>query len=136
MQQNLIQHGEFELSVKGNVLIACLKGGWNEVAARNFDRCLRETAQPLLGKNWGHLVCLEDWSLGVPEMVPIVEDLVQWCIDNGLKCAAHVYSASMMKKLTLDDMVVEKQGDFQRHHFSNKAEATRWLAQQGFETGE
>ena len=132
MQQDNVQHGEFELSVSGNILVARLIGGWNEEAARAFDREFRQVAEPLIGSDWGHLLCLEDWSLEVPEMGPVIEDLVQWCIDNGLKRAAQVYSASMLKQLQLDDMVVEQSGNFQRCTFRTKDDALTWLAQQGF----
>lgn len=136
MQQSRVQHGEFELSVSGNILVARLIGGWNEEAARAFDREFRMTAEPLLGNDWGHLVCLEDWSLGVPEMAPIIENLVQWCVASGLKRAAQVYSPSMLKQLQVDDMVVEQLGEFQRCIFRDKASACRWLAEEGFELPE
>ena len=132
MQQTQVQHGEFELSVSGNILIAHLIGGWNKEAALAFDREFRIAAEPLLADDWGHLVFLDDWSLGVPEMIPIIEDLVQWCVINGLKRAAHVYSPSMLKQMQANDMVAEQLGDFQRCAFRDKESALAWLAQQQF----
>lgn len=131
MQQSHAQHGEFTLSVSGNVVIANLTGGWNREAALAFDGEFRRVAKPLIHSNWGHLVMLDDWSLGVPEMKPVIAGLVQWCSDNGLKRVAHVYSPSMLKKLQLDDLVVET-GDFKRHAFACNDDAIQWLAAEGY----
>lgn len=132
MQSSPVQHGEFTLSVSGNILLAKLSGAWNEEAARAFSQNLKTTVMPLIGADWGHLVYLDDWRLGVPEIKPIVEELVAWCCDNGLKRAAHVYSPSMVKKLQLEDFVAET-GDFQRRAFASEAEAIAWLAVEGYE---
>lgn len=132
MQQNHVEHGEFELSVAGNILTARLIGGWNKEAALAFDRQFRLAAEPLLSDDWGHLVFLDDWSLGVPEMIPIIENLVQWCVAHGLKRAAHVYSPSMLKQMQANDMVVQQQGEFQRRSFAEADQAITWLNEAGF----
>ena len=131
MQLSSVQHGEFTLSVSGNILLANLSGAWNEEAAHAFSKDLKSKVTPLVGADWGHLVYLDDWSLGVPEIKPIVEELVAWCCGNGLKRAAHVYSSSMLKKLQLEDFVAET-GDFQRRAFASEAEAIAWLAAEGY----
>ena len=97
MLQTNLQHGEFDIKISGQVLVASLAGSWNEEAARAFDREFRLAAEPLLGAPWAHLVYLDDWSLGVPEMKPVIEQLVAWCCAHGLKRAAKVYSPSMLK---------------------------------------
>lgn len=132
MLQTQVQHGEFELSVSGNILVAHLIGGWNKEAALAFDREFRIVAEPLLTESWGHLVFLDDWSLGVPKTIPIIEDLVHWCVANDLKRAAHVYSPSMLKEMQANDMVIEQHGEFQRRSFSEQGQAITWLSDAGF----
>ena len=83
-------------------------------------------------ENWGHLVLLDDWELGIPEMVPIIERLVAWCLENGLTRAAQVYSPSMIKQYHLNEMVVQEIGAFQRHSFAKRVDAEEWLAASGF----
>lgn len=128
----LSHHGHFSIEVNGNVLCAVLSGSWNIETAEAFADDFMQKSQPLLGKPWGHLVILEDWDLGVPEIVPVVERLVKWCIENGLTRAAQVYSPSMIKQYHLNEMVVEEFGPFQRHSFSQQQEAEAWLAESSF----
>lgn len=128
----LTYHGSFDISVSGNVLCATLSGSWNVQAAEEFSKQFALQATPLLGHKWGHLVLLEDWDLGVPEIIPIIENLVSWCIENGLTKAAQVYSPSMIKQYHLNEMVMEEFGAFQRNSFAVQAEAEDWLAASGF----
>lgn len=133
MLNTRIQHGEFVLSTNGNILVARLSGSWNEEAARAFDRHFREHAAGLASAPWGHMVLLDDWQLGVPEMGPVIEVLVHWCIDNGLRRAAHVYQPSLLKKLQLEDLVTGSEQGFQRRAFSSVDVALAWLKEEGFE---
>jgi hypothetical protein len=66
------------------------------------------------------------------EMFQVIIPLVTWCIDNGLQKAAHIYSKSAIKKHFLDQMVVERHGDFERCIFTSKTEAADWLAESDF----
>jgi hypothetical protein len=94
-------HGSYNIVVSGNILHASLAGTWNTDTAKTFAQEFKVVAQPLLGKPWGHLVILDDWDLGVPDMQPIIEELVAWCIKCGLERAAQVYSPSMVKQYQL-----------------------------------
>ena len=128
----LAHHGNFNIKLSGNVLCATLSGTWNSQTADMFAQDFMTQVSPLLGKPWGHLVLLDEWDLGVPEIIPVVERLVTWCIENGLAKAAHVYSPSMIKQYHLNEMVVEEFGEFQRNSFGRQSEAEAWLAASGF----
>jgi hypothetical protein len=129
---SLSHHGDFDIKVSGNILCAKLSGSWNSQTAEQFAEEFIANADCLIGQPWGHLVLLEDWDLGVPEIVPIIERLVSWCIENGLTRAAQVYSPSMIKQYHLNEMVVEEFGDFHRHSFASQGEAEAWLAESKF----
>lgn len=129
---SLSHHGDFDVQVSGNVLCARVSGSWNSQTAEQFAEEFMVKAESLIGQPWGHLVLLEDWDLGVPEIIPIIERLVSWCIENGLTRAAQVYSPSMIKQYHLNEMVVEKVGDFHRHSFASQSEAEAWLAESNF----
>lgn len=100
-------HGEFKINVSNNILIARLAGSWNQECAESFSQAFKTHAQSLKYEKWGHLVFLDDWELSVPEILPIVTDLVSFCIENGLDKSAQVYSESMMKKFFVDQMVLK-----------------------------
>lgn len=129
----------FTLWTEQRVLMAVLRGGWNERTALDFADAFKQTAKPLLGQPWAHIVYLDDWELGVPEIEPIVRGLVSWCIDNGLRHAAQVYSPNMVKQYQLDKMVSDRielspAEHFEKRVYSDELAAFAWLAELGFST--
>jgi len=120
-------HGECDVWRNDTILFARLKGTWNREAAESFSQTFKQEASPLIDKPWGHLVYLDDWDLCSPDMFPVIESLVKWCIDNNLKRAAQVYTPSAMKKQFVDKMVVEELGEFKRASFDCEKEALAWL---------
>jgi hypothetical protein len=136
MKLSFSQHGEFDLSLQGNIIVARLHGSWNEEAAEAFEHEFIKLASQLIDKPWGHLVYFDDWDLGVPEINPIIERLVTWCIQNNLKRAAQIYGASLVKKHFIDIMIVEQFGEFQRQAFIEETLAVEWLASGGFTLNE
>jgi hypothetical protein len=132
MNEFLEPHGRFNLSVSNNILIARLSDSWNKECAEDFSINFKIKASSLLGEPWGHLVFLDNWDLGVPEMLPIITDLVTWCIENGLEKSAQVYNDSMIKKYSIDQMVVKQKGGFERRIFTEPDIALNWLSQYGF----
>ncbi len=136
MNDLLEPHGSFNLSVSNNILIARLSGSWNKECAENFATNLQIKARPLIGEPWGHLVFLDNWDLGVPEMLPIITELVIWCIENGLEKSAQVYNDSMIKKYSIDQMVVKQKRGFERRVFAEPDKAMSWLSKYGFRVDE
>lgn len=124
-------HGHYHLWCNGSTLYAELTGAWNMEAALAFERDMMAHAQTLPAQ-WGHLVYLDHWELGTPEITAVIERLVTWCIHNGLQRAANVYEPSGIKSALLKKMVVEEQGEFKRAVFNNSDAAAQWLTQEGF----
>ena len=110
----------------------CLSAVTKHDHGQYFLSTNRGDIQSLKHEKWGHLVFLDDWELSVPEILPIVTDLVSFCIENGLEKSAQVYSESMMKKFFVDQMVTEKHGNFERQIFSHQDKAIEWLNSYGF----
>ena len=125
------QHGEYKIWVKGKVLYATLHGSWNEQAAENYARDFKRQAKSL-PKPWGHIVYLNNWELCTPEMFPIITELVDWCIANGLERAANVFERSRTKEGFVNKMVAQQEGAFVRAVFDNEEDAVNWLAAEGF----
>lgn len=126
------QHGSYKLWIKGNVLYALLDGQWNEQAALNFTKDFKALISGFDG-DWGHMVYLEQWELCGPEMFEVIQDLVDWCLANGLKRAAHVYKSSAVKQDLISKMVIEEIGDFKKAVFDNPQSAANWLTNEGYQ---
>lgn len=124
-------HGHYKIWLIERTVYAQLWGSWNEEAALQFEQDFKTKASALTGP-WAHMVYLNDWELGTPDMLPIIERLVKWCIDNGLQRAANIYLPSTLKSDLLNKMIVQQQGDFIRAVFDNPQDGAAWLTEQGY----
>ena len=125
-------HGHFDIWIDNHVVLARIKGQWNEEMALVYANHFKTVCEPLLANDWAHIVYLDDWELGTPELEPIVINLVTWLIERNLKRTAQVYSPNMLKKFQMDRMVKETFGDFQRQVFSKETDAFAWLQKEGY----
>lgn len=125
-------HGHFDMWIDNHVLLARLKGQWNEEMATFYSKTMKDLAAQFQKQNWAHIVYLDDWELGTPEFEPIINELVEWVINHGLVRTAQVYSPNMLKKFQMDRMVKERVGDFERRIYPDELSAFSWLASEGF----
>lgn len=128
----------FTLWVEQRVLLSIVRGGWSELTAHDYCAMFKSTAKPLLqsGEPWAHLVYLDDWGLGCPEIEPIIRGLAGWAVGNGLSYFAQVYSPNMVKQYQLDRMLVSPTGQCEKRLFPHPDEAIAWLTAQGFPTSD
>jgi len=125
-------HGDFDMWVDNQVLLARIKGQWNGEMAAHYSKRMKELVHGFNGQTWAHIVYLDDWELGTPDLEPVINELVAWVIEHGLTRTAQVFKASMLKKSQMDRMVKERIGDFERRAFATEDEAFFWLEQEGF----
>ncbi|GLX83789.1 hypothetical protein tloyanaT_00410 [Thalassotalea loyana] len=125
-------HGYYRISCQNNILFATLKGAWNEDTAHAYCQDFKLEAEALTNNNWGHLVYLADWEMGVPGVDKILEPLLFWCIENKLTHAAHVMGASRITKKYAAKIVQERDPVFTKGVFHDEAEAVSWLASMGY----
>ncbi|WP_333608881.1 hypothetical protein [Arsukibacterium sp.] len=125
---------KFELWHEQRVILAKARGCWNRYTAEDYAAQFKALALPLAGSDWAHIVYLDDWQLGVPEIEPVVQELVAWCLANGLRYAAQVYCPSMVKQYQLDKMIINCTAHFEKRVYPNEQDAFAWLASVGFST--
>ena len=125
-------HGDFDMWIDNQVLLARIKGQWNGEMAGHYSRRMKELAQDFNGQAWAHIVYLDDWELGTPDLEPVINELVGWVIEHGLTRTAQVFKASMLKKSQMDRMVKERVGEFERRAFATEDEAFCWLEEEGY----
>jgi len=125
-------HGHFDIWLDNQVVLARLKGSWNQEMAKLYAEQFKQAAQPLIHSDWAHIVYLDDWELGTPEFEQVITELVAWVIEHGLKRTAQVYSPSMLKQYQMDRLVKSSMGEFERRVFRHESEAFDWLSRQGY----
>jgi hypothetical protein len=124
----------FDLWTEQQVLFAVVRGGWNELTARDYSLAYQKTVKPLLGNDWAHIVYLDDWGLGSPAIEPIISQLATWAVSQRLRYFAQVYSPNMVKQFQLDRMLVSPIKTCEKQLFAEQNEAFAWLASKGFST--
>ncbi|MFT6152883.1 MAG: hypothetical protein ACJA0E_001381 [Bermanella sp.] len=131
-------HGHFDIWLDNRVVLANLEGQWNEEMALIFAESFKKAAEPLLGEDWAHIVYLDEWRLGVPEFEPIIIDLVNFCIENGLTHYAQVYCSSTLKKYQIKRVAKKTLANsiLKSREFTNKDEAFAWLREGGYSIDE
>ncbi len=125
---------KFTLWRDQRVVLARISGSWNTLTAEDYAAELKRVAKDLRGQTWAHINFLDNWQLGVPEIEPVIQDLVRWCVSHDLRYSAHVYGANMLKQYQLDRMIKDHKGRFERRIFTQPQDAFVWLASMGFNT--
>ncbi|GAB1623949.1 hypothetical protein AAOGI_39990 [Agarivorans albus] len=124
-------HGDYQLYLLDNLLIASAQGAWNQAISEHFAEDFKRIGQSLAAP-WAHLVLLEQWELAVPEAELAISELQQWCIQTGMSHVAQVFSFSPLKQYQLQRMLPAEQ-HYTKQVFLEVSRATQWLSQQGFE---
>jgi hypothetical protein len=123
---------KFQIWCEQRVVLAVVSGSWDWITAEQYSTEFKKVAAQLLDSQWAHIVYLDQWELGVPEIEPIIRELVHWCIANNLRFAAQVYCPHMVKKYQLERMIVDSTELFERRVYPTQLEAFQWLASEGF----
>ena len=124
--------GDFTIWTDKAVLLADAKGAWNMSTAVRYAEQIMLQAKKVSSNRWGHIVFLDDWGLGTPEIEPIIINLVQWCINHHMARLALVFNDDTLKQFQLDKMIVSKTSSFERRYFTSRQPALEWLKEEGF----
>ncbi|NVK57670.1 MAG: hypothetical protein HWE26_18865 [Alteromonadaceae bacterium] len=125
-------NGGYTLWITDNLLHASIHGVWNKRIATAFKRDFMETASTLINAPWAHVVYLDKWVLGTPEIEPLIKELGVWCAEHQLVCAAHIYCHNMLKEYQLNKMLKNDDNLFQLQHFTSQEAAQQWLRSNNF----
>jgi hypothetical protein len=125
---------KFSLWRDQQLILAVISGGWSKLDAEDYQAQFIQLALPIIDQPWAHIVYLDNWQLGIPEIEPVIQQLVAWCIQHNLRYAAQVYCPHMIKKYQLDRMIVERTDTFEKRAFSAQQDAFQWLKSVGFTT--
>ena len=126
-----LEHGTFELQIKGKTLISKAFGAWNyETALRYAKECRKLIEQNLLNEPWASIVDLSEWELATPDIWDAIDELNVWASENNLKHEVVILSLSLQK--TLFEQTQEGFTDVETKFVDNIAEAYLWLEQFGY----
>lgn len=126
-------HGDWRIFATDIYVLQWFSGCWNEEAAIAYVKEYQDKTAHLEGKEWAMLSIFEEWELGVPEIIPHVEQHCQRFKDIGCIKDCHVYSPSATKEMQLEQLIPHTEGNYERQVFTNTDDAITWLKKCGFE---
>ncbi|WP_214000609.1 hypothetical protein [Arsukibacterium sp.] len=123
---------KFTLWREQRIILAKANGSWSRFTAEDYTSQFKALAMPLIGEDWAHLVYLDNWQLGAPDIEPVVQDLVRWCLQSGLRYTAQVYCPNMVKQYQLNRMIIDSTSLFEKRVYPDQQDAFAWLASLGY----
>ncbi|MDC0602546.1 hypothetical protein OAP14_05895 [Aliiglaciecola sp.] len=125
-------HGDFNIELRGNILITDAFGPWNRETAIEFAKECEKALAPIFHQRaFALLTDISCWELGTPDIVQIHEFNLQKSIEAGCTCQAVVNSTGKIKFEQFNQRSpISKQ--FERKFFDTKYFAVEWLSIQGF----
>ncbi len=124
----------FSIWTEQRVLMAVVRGPWSDLTARDYVAAYIDAASALTHDDWAHIVYLDDWGLGSPDIEPIIKSLADWAVKHRLRYFAQVFSPNMVKQYQLNRMLISDLGTCEKRTFAQEADAFVWLNEMGFST--
>lgn len=95
------RHGEYDISVQGNILLTVLKGAWNKEQCQEYCRKVKKEAAIFVGQNWARVVVLSQWEGGCKEVIEQLNLLHAWSQEHHCRHVAYV-NPSLLSRYLLD----------------------------------
>lgn len=128
------EHGHFQISRHGDVLLAVVADAWNAETIRAYGAELRKSlADQPADQSWALIVDARPWRLGTPEVGPELARLARWKDENGLAAAAYINDDYELKALFATDHIFRHYRVARVKLVATPAEAVSWIEAHGFE---
>lgn len=120
-------HGDWRILVKDNYVLQWFSGCWNEEAAIQYSQEFHDKTANLNGTQWAIVSFFDEWELGVPEMESHLIKHCQQFKANGCIKDCHIYKPSEWKRMQLENIVPQSEGNYERRVFVEVEEAVAWM---------
>ncbi|MDO6764889.1 hypothetical protein [Agarivorans sp. 1_MG-2023] len=118
------------------MMIISIIGSWDVKTAEAFIKDYKAYANGLCHDNWAHFVYFDDWTLAVPEVEPLIHEMLQWAIMRNMTHSVRIYKKNTLKDYQLQRMIGQQPEDHINRNFSSAAEGFEFLAENGFTVGQ
>jgi protein-tyrosine phosphatase len=85
---DLIEHGRFSVTPKGQVLLCEIQGAWNKEGSEQLIEDVKSQVQALAGKKWARVMDMQGWELVTPDAISLLTAFSDWEDQHGcvLRC--------------------------------------------------
>ena len=122
----------FEFEPYENLLFISSHGSWDGRVAKAFVQASQEMIQRFRGKSWAVLHDARDWSLGTPEIEPIISGLMKAKLTGTLTHHVMVTGPSEVKAWQIQNIFGQLDLPFVHRVFQDLLAAEDWLAGLGY----
>ncbi len=122
-------HGECSIHSADRLLWIVVSGGINYEFACHYRDTVRAAARALGPGPWLRVTDLRHWQLGGPEVIPPLQELMQWCEGHELAHSINIVSMVNLQKHMLDQMMAGVARRSQRHLARSVEEASQQVQQ-------
>ncbi len=119
------QHGEVDIIVEGNIIIATLVGSFNEIGAIQYTEGIKNIVNTFERKRYAILVDNSNMEGGTPQAYQVLEKYNQWLNKTNLVAKAMIVKTSVTTELINSLSPSIKQQTTQS--FNDKKLAKKWL---------
>lgn len=129
-----LAHGHWKIYIHQKTLVIHTAGAWNRSAMEMFCDEIKSTAQTLIEgqRPWSSLILLDDYELGVPDIEPLLQSLLQHLVERGLTREAAVFNGGFARMEQMARNLPADSPQYIRQNFNCVEDAGSWLQQQGF----
>jgi hypothetical protein len=121
-------HGEWEISLVGNVLVRSTAGQFN---IEGTKACFLESQNNVpKNKSWAYLGNASNWEMTGSDSFQLFPNMFEWAFNNGCVCGAVVMPNIIHKKI-YEQIAKETTGDKFRY-FKTLVDASEWLTSKGY----
>ena len=126
-------HFQFNIDIDAKNSIASVKiyGVWREETAREYSEHFKEEVKVLIGKPWARLNDLSNWKTASDEVIEVIGELLQWCIDNNMVHSVYIIDNPITYGQLMRMVSRGKARDITKT-FRTRNEAEKYLKEKGF----
>ena len=125
------EHGEYKISVIGNVYLAKFIGAWNLSLTKHYVQEVTKILENNDIEHWGLLLDITQWGLASPESVEFGNQLELLGLKHGLRHYACVFSESVQQHQVEKNIVSIP--DITYFKTKSAEEAIDYLTKSGYE---
>ncbi|TAA47315.1 hypothetical protein [Corallincola spongiicola] len=126
------EHGQAQCHAFGQVLWITVEGSVNQLFSESYRDRVIAAALPLAGKPWVRVTDIRHWQLGGPEIMPALNELMQWCETHEMAHSINIVSLKNLQVHLLDKMMAGVSRHSQRHVLQSPKQAIAQLATLGY----
>jgi len=129
-------HFQFNIDIDATNHLVYVKiyGIWREDTANSYHEEFKKEVTPITDKPWARLVDLSNWKTASDEVISVIGEHIQWCTDHNCVFAAYIIDNPITYG-QLMEMVEKGQAKETSKTFRTRAEAEKFLQDQGFTIG-